>query len=144
LDIDLRALAVHADVIVEAIVADPAHVEVKRVGVPGCPEHAVGVYRIDILEVRKAPDGVDVPDHIDVLDPGDIALAHVADAACAATPAAPEVVASYPSKLAWGPGKEVVVLLMHTGDTWTLAAESAWDPINRADKIARWAGVRAD
>lgn len=140
--VDLRDLAFHAQVIVEATVSDPAHVEVKRVGAAGCPEHAVGVYRLDVLEVRKAPPGVDVPKQIDALDPVDLRAAQIADGVCTGTPGTPPEIGTYSPKIPWGPGKEVVVLLSWTDDAWVLASAGSWDAINKADKVARMAGVR--
>ena len=142
MDVALRDLAFRADVIVEATVSEPAHVQVKRVGAPGCPEHVVTVYRLDVLEVRKAPVGVDVPKHIDALDPVDLRVAEIADGTCTGKPVAPPEIDVYPTKVPWGPSKEVVVLLTWTADSWQLASAGSWDAINRADKVARMAGVR--
>lgn len=142
MDVALRDLAFRAQVIVEATVSDPGHVEVKRIGAPGCPEHAVGVYRLDVLEVRKAPPGVQVPKQIDALDPVDLRVAEISDGVCTGKPVTPPAIDAYPTRVPWGPGKEVVVMLTWTDDAWVLAASGSWDAINKSDKVARMAGVR--
>lgn len=140
-ELTLRDLAADAPVVVEARVSRPARDVVAQHTDDPCGGYVVEVYHLDVLTVRKAPKGVTVPAHLDAFEPVGWLAGETQRAACVgATPPAEEP-ARYRTPVPWASDREVVVLLSVDGDRWSLAAQGAWDDINRADKVARWAGV---
>ena len=142
IELSLRDLAENADAIVEARVSTPAREMRQELTDDGCGGFAVQVYRLDVLTVRVSPTGVQVPTQIDAYDPNGWIAGMAKHATCVHAPVDAKVGSEYDTPIAWGPGKELVVLLDWDGSRWFLASLGAYDDVNRADKAARWAGVK--
>jgi hypothetical protein len=140
--VTLKDLARTADAIVEARVSDPARAMRQELTDDGCGGFAVQVYRLDVLTVRLAPQGTTVPAQIDAYDPNGWIDGMYRHAECVKGLHDGKLKSSYATPISWGPGKELVVLLEWDGTRWLLASEGSFDDVNRADKVARWAGVR--
>lgn len=142
IELSLRDLAETADAIVEARVATPAREMRQELTDDGCGGFAVQVYRLEVLTVRVSPPGVQLPATIDAYDPAGWATGMAKHANCVGAVLVGKEVGKYDTPVEWGPGKELVVLLDWDGTRWFLASLGSYDDVNRADKAARWAGIR--
>lgn len=142
IEVSLKHLAETADAIVEARVSTPAREMRQELTDDGCGGFAVQVYRLDVLTVRVSPPGVKLPAQIDAYDPNGWSEGMAKHATCVSAPPDGKVGSFYDTPITWGPGKELVVLLDWDGTRWFLASLGSYDDVNRADKAARWAGIK--